>query len=158
MSPSKPLSGPMELQILRTLHPPAPLLEQIALLHTEAGFPITSTEVRKRIDNLPKSDRLLLAVSGEHLIGYAHLRVTCDLFHDRTAEIVSILVREPYRKQYIGRRLLKAAETWARQSGLSRVVLFVDHNKEDVIQFSLAMDYQEDRNLLELFRDLDPGS
>ena len=158
MSPSKPLSGPMELQILRTLHPPAPLLEQIALLHTEEGFSVTSTEIKKRTDDLPNSDRLLLAVSGKHLIGYAHLRVNCDLFNEKAAEIVSILVRKPYRKQYIGRRLLKAAETWARQSGLSRVLITIDHNKEDVLMFSIAMEYQEDRNLLELFRDLDTNT
>lgn len=158
MSPSKPLSGPMELQILRTLHPPLPLLEQIALLHTEAGFSVTSTEIKRRIDDLPKSDRLLLAVSGEHLIGYAHLRVTSDLYHEKAAEIVSIIVREPYRKQYIGRRLIKAAETWARQSGLSRVLLRVDHNKEDVLYFAIAMEYEEGRNLLELTRKLDKTS
>lgn len=158
MSPSKPLSGPMELQILRTLHPPAPLLEQIALLHTEEGFSVTSTEIKKRINELPNSDRLLLAVSREQLLGYAHLRITCDLFYERAAEIISILVRKPYRKQYIGRRLIKAAETWARQSGLSRVLLRVDHNKEDVLFFALAMDYKEDRNLLELIRDLDTKS
>ena len=148
----------MELQILRTLHPPLPLLEQIALLHTEAGFSVTSTEIKNRIDDLPKSDRLLLAVSGEHLIGYAHLRVTCDLYHEKAAEIASIIVRKPYRKQYIGRRLIKAAETWARQSGLPRVLLRVDHNKGDLIFFALAMEYEEDRNLLELNRELNETS
>jgi ribosomal protein S18 acetylase RimI-like enzyme len=148
----------MELQILRTLHPPVPLLEQIALLHTEEGLSVTATELKARIDNLPNTDRLLLAVSGEHLIGYAHLRITSDLFHERAAEIISIIVRKPYRKQYIGRRLIKAAETWARQSGLSRVMLRVDHNNEDLLFFALAMDYEEGRNLLDLNRDLDAES
>ncbi|MEJ2549196.1 MAG: GNAT family N-acetyltransferase [Anaerolineales bacterium] len=134
------------------------MLEQIALLHTEAGFSVTSTEIKNRIDDLPKSDRLLLAVSGEHLIGYAHLRVTCDLYHEKAAEIASIIVRKPYRKQYIGRRLIKAAETWARQSGLPRVLLRVDHNKGDLIFFALAMEYEEDRNLLELNRELNETS
>lgn len=148
----------MELQILRTRHPPAPLLEQIALLHTEEGYSVTATELRNRIESLPKSDRLLLAVSGEHLIGYAHLRVACDLYSEKNAEVVSILVRQPYRKQYIGRRLIKAAETWARESGFSRVLMRVDHINEDVVYFALAMDYHEDKNLLLLRRDLDENS
>lgn len=82
----------MNLQILRTRHPPGIYLEQVALMHTQEGQPATATDIRLRMDQLPRSDRLLLAVEGETLLGYAHLRTSSDLLGEKSAEIVTLLV------------------------------------------------------------------
>jgi hypothetical protein len=69
----------MELQILRTRHPPEIYLSQLtALLDRE--LPSSDVEqVSQRIEELPKDDRLLLAVLGETLLGFAHLRIAHSL-------------------------------------------------------------------------------
>ncbi|HLF80890.1 MAG TPA: hypothetical protein VI410_03910, partial [Anaerolineales bacterium] len=68
----------MDLQIIRTRHPPEAFLPQIANLIEQAGLPATPEAVGRRLQRLPAADRLLLAVDGEQLIGYAHLRIGND--------------------------------------------------------------------------------
>ncbi|NIS81464.1 MAG: GNAT family N-acetyltransferase [Anaerolineales bacterium] len=142
----------MNLQIIRIRHPPVVYLEQVAVLHTEEGFSATSSDIRRRVAALPGADRLLLAVDGESLIGYAHLRFSCDLFNEKTAEIVSLLVRHPHRRKNIGRRLITTAETWARESGCSRLLLRADPDQSDAREFFTALGFSQGANLLEFER------
>lgn len=133
---------PINLQIVRTRHPPFVYLEQVALLHTEAGFPATTTEIKLRLDELPREDRLLLAVEGETLLGYAHLRITRNLTYEQTSEIVTIVVRQSYRRRNIGRRLVNAAETWSRESGYKRLLMRISTDNKDAHGFLKALGYE----------------
>ncbi|MCK5635572.1 MAG: hypothetical protein KAI06_10810, partial [Anaerolineales bacterium] len=82
----------MELQLLRTRHPPELFLQQLIELFKSAGVDISLKEIYSRLDNLPREDRLILAVDGENLYGYAHLRIAHDLVEAETAVVVSVLV------------------------------------------------------------------
>ena len=145
----------MELQILRTRHPPEIYLTQLtALLDRE--LPYSDVEqVSQRIEELPKDDRLLLAVLGETLLGFAHLRIAHSLAYNPSAEVVSIIVREQNRRQGIGRRLVAAAETWARQSGRAYLLLHTDVTRTPAHAFYTALGYQKSSTSVEFVRDLD---
>jgi GNAT superfamily N-acetyltransferase len=145
----------MELQILRTRHPPEIYLSQLtALLDRE--LPSSDVEqVSQRIEELPKDDRLLLAVLGETLLGFAHLRIAHSLAYNPSAEVVSIIVREQNRRQGIGRRLVTAAETWARQSGRAYLLLHTDVTRTPAHAFYTALGYQKSSTSVEFVRDLD---
>ena len=144
----------VELQLLRTRHPPELFLQQLVELFNSAGVDINLEEIHLRIDNLPREDRLILAVDGENLYGYAHLRIAHDLVAAETAVVVSVLVREDQRRQGIGSRLLSAAETWARQSGRSRLLLRTDVIRTDAHAFFVAQGYGESSTKLEFIRNL----
>jgi len=116
----------MELQILRTRHPPEIYHAQLANLISQEGHPTMREDITNRLHQLPTKDRLLLAVDGENLLGYAHLRVSEDLVNDETAEVVAIVVDASNRRCGIGTRLINAAETWATQSGRARLLLKTD--------------------------------
>jgi GNAT superfamily N-acetyltransferase len=154
MPTQSPAEEPKNLQILRTRNPPAIFLEQIALLQTEAGHSATTSEVQRRLDALPRNDRLLLAVDGEKLLGFAHLRVTSDLINQDTAEVVMIIVRQSHRRRNIGRRLINAAETWARESGHARLLLRTEVVRTAAHAFFVALGYEETSTTLEFIREL----
>ena len=154
MSARSSANEPKNLQIIRTRNPPAIFLEQIALLQTEAGYSATASEVRRRLDALPRNDRLLLAVDGEKLLGFAHLRVTSDLINQDTAEVVMIIVRQSHRRRNIGRRLINAAETWARESGHARLLLRTEVIRTAAHAFFVALGYEETSTTLEFIREL----
>jgi GNAT superfamily N-acetyltransferase len=145
----------MTLQIIRTRHPPEAYIDQLAALNTEAGAPTPSSDLRRRLNVLPREDRLLLAVEGDQLIGYAHLRVAHDLTHEETAEVVSIVVHTSRRREGIGRRLISAAETWARESGKARLLLHTDVVRTDAHAFYVALGYREANTMIEFVRDLE---
>lgn len=144
----------MELQLLRTRHPPEIFLQQLIELLKSAGVNISLEEIHFRIDNLPSEDRLILAVEGEFLYGYAHLRVAHDLVDAETAVVVSVIVREDRRRQGIGSRLIAAAETWARQSGRSRLLLRTNVVRTAAHAFFVALGYEGSSTQLEFIRHL----
>ncbi|HET7011343.1 MAG TPA: GNAT family N-acetyltransferase [Anaerolineales bacterium] len=145
----------LNLQIVRTRHPPEPYFAQIAALQTEAGYPSMPEDIRRRLEVLPREDRLLLAMSGETVLGYAHLRVAHDLLNEETAEVVVLLVGKAHRRRGVGRRLIAAAETWALESGRARLLLRTDVVRTDAHAFYIALGYEEASTSLEFVRDLE---
>jgi GNAT superfamily N-acetyltransferase len=145
----------MELQILRTKHPPEIYHAQLANLISEEGYSTMPEDIKNRLRLLPTKDRLLLAVDGETLLGYAHLRVSEDLVNEETAEVVAIVVEASNRRSGIGTRLISAAETWATQSGRARLLLKTDVVRTPAHAFFSALGYEKDSTTIEFIRILD---
>ena len=144
----------MELQIIRTRHPPQAYLDQFADLNTSAGMPASIEEVQSRLEAISDEDRLILALEGDRLIGYAHLRVARDLVNDETAEVVAIIVRSSHRRRGVGRQLVNAAETWAQQSGRARLLLRTDVVRTEAHAFFVALGYEENATTVDFVRNL----
>lgn len=145
----------MELQIVRTRHPPETYLESLARLIRADGLQVAQEDLRRRVDTLPSDDRLFLALDAEDLLGYAHLRVTHDLIHEDTVELLSIIVSEVHRRNGVGRRLMTAAETWALQAGHAQLVLRADVIRSGALAFFTALGYEQLNTSQEYRRDLE---
>jgi GNAT superfamily N-acetyltransferase len=145
----------MDLQLIRTRHPPQAYLDQFAELNTSAGMPVSLEQVRERLTSLSEEDRLILALQSELLIGYAHLRVARDLVNDETAEVAAIIVRPSYRRRGVGRQLINAAETWAQQSGRARLLLRTDVVRTEAHAFFVALGYEELATTVDFVRNLE---
>jgi ribosomal protein S18 acetylase RimI-like enzyme len=144
----------MELQIIRTIHPPDVYVTQLSALYQDEGYEISVERLRDRVEALHRDDRLLLAVDGDHLIGYAHLRTSKDLIHEETSEVICIIVRAGYRRQGIGRRLLRTAESYAEQSGKSRLIMKTNVLQSQAQAFFSSMGYEQVGTSVEYIRDL----
>ena len=144
----------MSIQIIRTPHPPETYLVQIAELLQGEGYPGEEAAIQRRLGLLPREDRILMAVEGESLLGFAHLRIARDLASDETAEVVSIVVRPNHRRSGIGRMLVTAAETWARQSGRARLLLRTDVVRTPAHAFYVSLGYQKAATTVDFVRDL----
>ncbi len=145
----------MELQIVRTRHPPEAYLEQLARLLKHADLGVAVSDLKRRLELMPESDRLFLALDSELLIGYAQFRVSHDLLQEDTVELLSIVVAPDMRRKGIGTRLMTAAETWALQANRSRLKLRADVVRSDALGFFAALGYQQTATTQEFARDLD---
>lgn len=145
----------MDLQIIRTRHPPDPTLGQLAELLRKSGREVALEDMRRRFELLPPSDRLFLAMDGETLIGYAHLRVTHDFVEEATVELVSIVVAPKDRRKGVGRRLMTAAETWALRAGLACLRLRADVSSSEALAFFAALGFTQTNTSQEYERDLE---
>ncbi len=144
----------MAIVILRTRRPPDLFLEQMAELTSREGMPVTGPELEARLEELPREDRLLLAVDGEALLGYAHVHVSRELIRDTGAEIAVVIVHPAHRRRGVGRTLVAAAETWARQSDRARLLMRTDVVRTPAHAFFVALGYQQTATALEFVRDL----
>ena len=145
----------MNLQIIRTRHPPELHVGMLHAMLVEDGLRLDAEELRARLANLPKEDRLLIGLDGEHLAGFAHLRVSQDLTAGDTAEVVAIVVAKIYRRRGVGRHLIAAAETWALESGRARLLLRTDVVRTEAHAFFTALGYEKSSTTLEFIRDLE---
>lgn len=145
----------MNLQIIRTRHPPELHVGMLLAMLLEEGIHLEVEELKARLANLPKEDRLLIGLDGEHLAGVAHLRVSRDLTTGDTAEVVAVLVAKAYRRRGVGRHLIAAAETWALESGRARLLLRTDVVRTEAHAFFTALGYEKSSTTLEFIRDLE---
>lgn len=95
-------------------------------LINQLGYPTTEENLIARIALYQQSyhDRSWIAIKGEEILGCIALHVY-DLFHstERYARIVSLIVRDTYRRQGIGKRLLRKAERYATLQNCSMLEL-----------------------------------
>ena len=145
----------MDLQIIRTRHPPADYLEQLVTFLESETMDIKLDDLRHRLELLPGEDRFFLALDGEFLIGYAHFRVAHDLASQDTVELLDIVVSKELRRQGVGRRLMTAAETWATQAERAKLVLRADVVRSEALAFFSSLGYAQTITSQEYVRDLD---
>jgi ribosomal protein S18 acetylase RimI-like enzyme len=104
-----------EVRIRRAKFADAP---RIAALSGQLGYPTTPRQMTARLQRAlgQKSSACFVAETGEHgVIGWVHVSVTPLLEVERRAEVNGLVVDEKVRSRGAGRRLLDAAETWARK-------------------------------------------
>ena len=145
----------MELQIIRTRHPPDDYLQQLVTLLQSEYAEITPDGLRVRLALLPDDDRFFLALDAEILIGYAHFRVTHGLAHGDGAELLDLIVSAQHRREGVGRRLMTAGEIWAAQAERAKLVIRADVVRTEVLAFFSALGYEPASTSQEYVRDLE---
>jgi ribosomal protein S18 acetylase RimI-like enzyme len=109
----------------------------VAGLMTQLGYPSTEEEIGRRFELIKdRPDTALLVASvrragpsdppSHHdgsIVGWIHMQATCLLECDPRAEIWGLVVDESTREVGVGRRLVEAAEEWARGRGLDVIAL-----------------------------------
>ncbi|WP_374310762.1 N-acetyltransferase family protein [Dongia sp.] len=96
-------------------------------------------------DTNPKS-RLIVAADGDgKILGYIHLQPTHGDVLDRETGYVSIIaVAEEAAGQGVGRKLMEAAESWAREQGYPSLLLDVFASNETARRFYERTGFVED--------------
>lgn len=95
-------------------------------LVNQLGYPTTEENLIARIALYQHSqnDRAWIAVQDEEILGCVAVHLY-DLFHstERFARIVSLIVKDSYRRQGIGKRLIARAERFALNNHCSALEL-----------------------------------
>jgi GNAT superfamily N-acetyltransferase len=119
--------------------------EVIAQLLGELGYPATGEAVRSRLERLGiVGDRIVVADSGEEVVGLAHLQVTPTIEHDRpAAKIGALIVAEGHRGEGIGRGLVEALDAEARTRGCALLFLTTSARRTDAHEFYKRVGLEE---------------
>jgi GNAT superfamily N-acetyltransferase len=119
--------------------------EAVADLCTQLGYPSTGAEMKRRIGLLlGRDDHALLVamVDGEWVIGWVHVCAVTLLESDPLAEIWGLVVDAEERGRGVGRRLMAAAESWARQHGFTVMGLRSRRQREEAHLFYERLGYR----------------
>jgi GNAT superfamily N-acetyltransferase len=119
--------------------------EPAARLSGELGYPVSSEEMKRRIESLarvPDHAVYVACISGE-VIGWIHVQVAHHLQAESRAEIGGLVVSSEARSRGIGRRLVAVAEEWALQQGLKSIVVRSRATREAAHRFYLREGYTQ---------------
>ncbi len=117
---------------------------RIAALATQLGYPSTTEQALARLRTLPQdgSHVVYVAENETHgVIGWVHVFELLPVAHDRVAEVAGLVVDASCRSTGVGKRLMEAAEHWARTKGLSTVVLRSNVIREPAHNFYEKLGY-----------------
>lgn len=117
----------------------------VAALAIELGYACDADTMRVRIAELQRDlavrELLVIAVDGE-VRGWIELAITEAIVSDSWTEIRGLVVTESARNSGLGKRLLAAAEAWARERGSARVRLRSNVKREAAHQFYLRNGFE----------------
>ncbi len=114
-----------------------------ARLSGELGYPVSSEEMKRRLESLarmPNHAVYVACIAGE-VVGWIHVRVSHHLQAEPRAEIGGLVVASEARSRGIGRRLVAVAEEWALQQGLKSIVVRSRATREAAHRFYLREGY-----------------
>ena len=106
-----------QLKIRRAKSADAPRLAELA---TELGYRSTSSQLRQRLRWISPASQNAVFVAetkAAGVVGWLHVSKQALLESDIRAEVNGLVVKEGHRSLGAGRRLLAAAEDWARERG-----------------------------------------
>ena len=118
----------------------------IAELIEVLGYPCTRAEavIRLRAIANEHDQALLVADRGGALCGLVCLDLMYHLpLGARTARITALVVAPAHQGEGIGRDLMQAAETWARQAGAARIEVTSAAHREKAHAFYRACGYAD---------------
>ena len=118
---------------------------RVAELAGQLGYPSTASQIRARIDDVGRQPdgRLLVAEAGAgQIVGWVHVRGQHLLESDPYAQIAGLVVDRDARRQGVGRRLMSAAEEWARHAGYPIVRVSTNAARVESRPFYESVGYQ----------------
>ncbi|WP_211296479.1 GNAT family N-acetyltransferase [Paenibacillus donghaensis] len=102
-------------------------LEKVTALLREFGYPTTLSVMKERLESMENDpfNCTLVAELDHEVVGMIGLRQVISYYKqkDCITEITALIVSEELRGQGLGKRLVAAAEDWARQQGCCQLFL-----------------------------------
>lgn len=116
-----------------------------AELSAQLGYPVSADVMAQRIEALQSSPHHIVYVAcvSEQIVGWIDVGIGDHLQSGRYCEIGGLVVATLFRSSGIGRQLVAKAEEWARQSGVSTMLVRSRTTREAAHRFYLREGYTQ---------------
>jgi ribosomal protein S18 acetylase RimI-like enzyme len=129
----------------------------LARLAGELGYPSTSEQILARKRELEREGKAAIFVAEDGagaVVGWIQVAEMGSLELDPHAEVKGLVVAEAARSRGIGRELLTAGESWARDRGLREIVLRSNVIRDRAHAFYRAHGYEEQKRQAKFLKRL----
>lgn len=120
----------------------APVLAKLNREEMGYEYPMDKTEEKLRTLLTDSRNKILVAEVDGEVVGYLHLEDYDLLYAPHMKNILGIAVAGSCRRQGVGKALLTAGESWARETGAVMVRLVSGENRKGAHAFYQSMGYQ----------------
>ena len=114
------------------------------LCKTELGYDFPESQIEANIRRMmgEPNNLLLVAESGEEVVGFVHAHNHEPVYAPPMKSVVALAVKPTYREQGLGHQLVHAVEHWARESGAAGVRVNSNENMNSALSFYKSMGYE----------------
>jgi GNAT superfamily N-acetyltransferase len=120
-------------------HDDAPALSELS---AELGYPVPVDVLSERVFRLdPSQHAVFVAEVDGRVVGSIDVGLVFHIQSGLRAEIGGLVVAPTERSRGIGGQLLRRVETWAREKGMSELLVRSNNVREDAHRFYLREDY-----------------
>jgi len=148
----KPDSRPPDIRACRPQDVP-----RLAALCGQLGYPVSREMVRRRLEEVMGDAAHVVYVAqaedGE-VVGWAHAFVRRLLMVEPHVEVGGLVVDEERRGRGVGRLLMEAVESWAREQGCQAVYLRSNVVRRDAHRFYEQIGYANIKTSLTFRKEL----
>jgi GNAT superfamily N-acetyltransferase len=128
---------------IRSILPPD--LPAVAALLVELGYPVLVDDLPSRLERLQQDGHsaAFVATHDPHVIGLVTVH-SFPAVHAAApvALLTSLVVAESARGQGVGRRLVDAAENWARERGCARIIVTTAEHRSGAHAFYQGLGWE----------------
>jgi GNAT superfamily N-acetyltransferase len=139
-----------------TIRPPRPGdYEQMAELAGQLGYPSTGPDVARRLADMRNADQYAVYVAelaNGRIAGWIGVYVFRAVELDGFVEISGLVVDERIRSRGIGKKLLDAAEGWARSHGYDGISVRSNTKRERAHAFYRRNGFQGEKTQASLYK------
>ena len=107
------------------------------------GEAVTAAAVARRLHQAEGHETVVVAEVGDHLKGFASLRVTDSLDQAPHAELTELFVEAESRRLGVASRLVKYLEGIARERGASHLVVLTGQTNTEAQTFYRSAGYED---------------
>lgn len=119
------------------------------------GYKCEKSLVKRRLEHLDKErEMVFVAEVGAKVVGFIHVEKYKILYLESMVNILGLAVANNYQKQGIGRKLMEAAEQWAKENDIYTMRLNSGMNRKEAHQFYQALGFDEEKEQLRLVKYL----
>jgi GNAT superfamily N-acetyltransferase len=120
---------------------------EMARLAGQLGYPMTVAEMAQRLAVLLPNERhcIVVAASGERLLGRMHVEHRSSIEAGDRAEIMGLVVDSSARRRGVGRERVEHPEAWAASRGLAALTVRSNAARELSHPFYAALGYSRDK-------------
>jgi len=132
----------MNYVIRRCMVSDAPRIYELA--RRELGYDFSEEQVEANVRRLigsPENLLLVVTIEGEYVVGFIHANNHDPIYAPPMKDIVALAMDPKYRKLGLGRKLIKAVEDWAYDTGAAGIRVNSGVEQKNAVAFYKSYGY-----------------
>lgn len=119
----------------------------------DLGYDCSTELVLSKLQNLkPDHEAVFAAESENGVIGFIHVEKYDTLYFETLVNILGIAVRSDHRRNGVGKKLLEAAEIWAKEIGAAGIRLNSGAERADAHNFYRSAGFISEKQQLRFMK------
>lgn len=121
----------------------------------DLGYECTVSFVEGKIQSLDKNrEQVFVACKDEVVLGYIHVEKYDTLYFETMCNVLGLAVRKDSQKMGIGKALLLAGETWAKQNEIKYMRVNSGITRVEAHKFYTHMGYESEKKQLRFIKQI----